>query len=522
MATFDKSNVVNGNVIQSNDVLQLFNALDGTTSYNVNIKSGIFSGSFSGSFKGDGSQLTGIIAEWDGSRNGDSSITGSFYVSKSNAGYFGLDDVSTFLSHINSVSGIESYIQILPNGNVEIFPGNEDGYGMIKLNSSNGSTVLGSSLNTANGSGSIAQGYNTITTGYGSHAEGNEGIANGDFSHAEGESTRANGYGSHAEGGATFANGADSHAEGYLSVSEGQMSHAEGYNATSSANYSHAEGLQASSRGLYSHAEGSTTIASGSSSHAEGLATLAFADFSHAEGSNTLTLGQTSHAEGESTKAEGSTSHAEGLNTWAFGEAAHSEGRQTTASGDYSHAEGFKTIASGLYSHAEGSSSIAYGIGSHAEGLNTIASGNFQSVVGKFNLHNNTSSVFVVGIGSNTSNRIDGFKINTDVNGSGSILINADIQFVSKSIDTSAGDAITINSPVGRFRKDTSGTTFVLTNKYITTNSIIILQYASDPGVTGFDNIVSSGMGSCSITFTTSGVPAAPTNNTDMNFLIFN
>jgi hypothetical protein len=522
MAVFDKSNVVNGNIIQSNDVLQLFNALDGTTSYNVNIKSGIFSGSFSGSFKGDGSQLTGITAEWDGSRNGDSSITGSLYVLKSGSGFISLDNIATFLSHVNSVSGIESYFQILPNGNIEMFASSEDGYGIITINGSKGSIILGSSLNTANGTGSIAQGINSIATGDGSHAEGNEGFSVGSYSHAEGEHTTANGVSSHVEGGGSFANGAGSHAEGYLSVSQGNNSHAEGYNTTSSANYSHAEGLYTDSKGLYSHAEGNTTVASGSNSHAEGLATLAFADFSHAEGSNTITLGQTSHAEGESTKAEGSTAHAEGLNTWAFGEAAHSEGRQTTASGDYSHAEGFKTIASGLYSHAEGSSSIAYGIGSHAEGLNTIASGNFQSVVGKFNLHNNTSSVFVVGIGSNTSNRVDGFKINTDANGSGSILINADIQFVSKSIDASAGDAITINSPVGRFRKDTSGTTFVLTNKYITSNSIIILQYASDPGVTGFDNIVSAGMGSCSITFTTSGVPAAPTNNTDMNFLIFN
>lgn len=36
---------------------------------------------FSGSFAGDGSNLTGISAEWDGTRNGDSQITGSLIVS---------------------------------------------------------------------------------------------------------------------------------------------------------------------------------------------------------------------------------------------------------------------------------------------------------------------------------------------------------------------------------------------------------------------------------------------------------
>ena len=38
---------------------------------------------FSGSFVGDGSGLTGVVAEWDGSRNGNAEITGSFIVSGS-------------------------------------------------------------------------------------------------------------------------------------------------------------------------------------------------------------------------------------------------------------------------------------------------------------------------------------------------------------------------------------------------------------------------------------------------------
>ena len=38
------------------------------------------SGSFSGSFQGDGSGITGVISEWDGSHNGNASITGSLTV----------------------------------------------------------------------------------------------------------------------------------------------------------------------------------------------------------------------------------------------------------------------------------------------------------------------------------------------------------------------------------------------------------------------------------------------------------
>ncbi len=44
---------------------------------------GNFSGSFSGSFQGDGSSLTGVTGEWDGSYSGSASITGSLTVSGS-------------------------------------------------------------------------------------------------------------------------------------------------------------------------------------------------------------------------------------------------------------------------------------------------------------------------------------------------------------------------------------------------------------------------------------------------------
>lgn len=40
----------------------------------------VLSGSFSGSFQGDGSGLTGVTGEWDGSLNGNASITGSLIV----------------------------------------------------------------------------------------------------------------------------------------------------------------------------------------------------------------------------------------------------------------------------------------------------------------------------------------------------------------------------------------------------------------------------------------------------------
>lgn len=87
----------------------------------------------------------------------------------------------------------------------------------------------------------------------------------------------------------------------------------------------------------------------------------------------------------------------------------------------------------------------------------------------------------------------------------------------SKTIDTTAGDAATINAICGRFRKDTTGATFTLTNSYITANSIIFLTLASDPGVASSALFVTAAAGSATITFQT-----LPLANTDVNFFVIN
>jgi hypothetical protein len=189
------------------------------------------------------------------------------------------------------------------------------------------------------------------------------------------------------------ASGAWSHAEGGSTTASGYSSHAEGASTTASGYSSHAEGIGTIASGSYSHAEGGSTTASGYSSHAEGASTTASGDGSHAEGFGTTSSGQYSHAEGNGTTASGYASHAEGTGT--------------TASGDYSHAEGINTIASGNYSHAEGSSTTALGGSSHAEGIGTIASGSYQLAAGRYNTHNNTDSLVVIGNGANDSTRSD-------------------------------------------------------------------------------------------------------------------
>jgi uncharacterized phage infection (PIP) family protein YhgE len=114
--------------------------------------------------------------------------------------------------------------------------------------------------------------------------------------------------------------------------------------------------------------------------------------FAHAEGFNTVAAFAYSHAEGISTLANNFNAHAEGQSTVASGLSSHAEGNQTQAIGIASHAEGLGTIASGSYSHAEGIYTVAQGLG--------------QTVVGQYNILDNTSSLFVIGNGS-VSNRRD-------------------------------------------------------------------------------------------------------------------
>jgi hypothetical protein len=89
----------------------------------------------------------------------------------------------------------------------------------------------------------------------------------------------------------------------------------------------------------------------------------------------------------------------------ATGEYSHAEGSITKAIGNYSHAEGDFTQAKGDYSHAEGQETIASGSYSHAEGYQTIALGDRQHVTGQYNFVSPVQSAFIVGNGTDNSNR---------------------------------------------------------------------------------------------------------------------
>jgi|TARA_R100000030_G_scaffold42311_1_gene31770 hypothetical protein len=89
-----------------------------TTTVDFTGTNAISGSTFSGSFVGDGSGLTGVTSEWDGTRNGNSSITGSLVVSGSldasgtvtlaSSGFPGGPGVEIIHFHSSSLSGIHS------------------------------------------------------------------------------------------------------------------------------------------------------------------------------------------------------------------------------------------------------------------------------------------------------------------------------------------------------------------------------------------------------------------------------
>jgi hypothetical protein len=123
--------------------------------------------------------------------------------------------------------------------------------------------------------------------------------------------------------------------------------------------------------------------------------------------------------QGQSTQTTGNYSRAYGNSSIASGDYSHAEGNSTEAIGQSSHAEGQFTLTMGTAAHSEGVGTVALGNFSHAEGTFTVASGSSQHVQGKYNTHGDTTSLMIVGNGTDDTDRKDAFKVRM----SGSIVL---------------------------------------------------------------------------------------------------
>ena len=157
----------------------------------------------------------------------------------------------------------------------------------------------------------------------------------------------------------------------------------------------------------------------------------------------------------DGTSATGSYSVAMGYNTTASGDQSTAMGRSSTASGARSTAMGYNTTASGINSTAIGRKSVASGYYSTTLGYDTRASDFTSTVIGQYN--NSLSSIttngsatsydadntaFVIGNGTDDSNRSDAFKVmfngdttvSNDLTVSGDVVISSDAKLKSNIV----------------------------------------------------------------------------------------
>lgn len=114
-----------------------------------------------------------------------------------------------------------------------------------------------------------------------------------------------------------------------------------------------------------------------------------------------------------------------GLFAQTTGPNSFAHGLNAQALGDYSHAHGDDATAQGIHSHAEGNATIALGGFSYVGGLGTIASGSYQYAIGSYNLQNNSTSLLVIGNGTNDTNRSDLLRVNpSEIEITGSLIVS--------------------------------------------------------------------------------------------------
>ena len=179
------------------------------------------------------------------------------------------------------------------------------------------------------------------------------------------------------------------------------------------------------------------------------------------------------------TSATGSYSVAMGYNTTASGDQSTAMGRSSTASGARSTAMGYNTTASGINSTAIGRKSVASGYYSTTLGYDTRASDFTSTVIGQYN--NSLSSIttngsatsydadntaFVIGNGTDDSNRSDAFKVmfngdatvSNDLTVSGDVVISSDAKLKSNivSLGYTLAKILQIDGKIYTIKKDES------------------------------------------------------------------
>ena len=167
----------------------------------------------------------------------------------------------------------------------------------------------------------------------------------------------------------------------------------------------------------------------------------------------TISFSMNAQVSENSTSATGTHASAIGNGTTASGGYSTAMGNGSTASGIYSTAMGYYTTASGAVSSAMGRETTASGQSSTAMGSFTTASDFASLVIGQFNSSGSSvtdnqysysaaNTAFVIGNGTDSSNKSDAFKVmfngdttvSNDLTVSGDVVISSDARLKSNIV----------------------------------------------------------------------------------------
>ncbi|MBK7761880.1 MAG: hypothetical protein IPI46_00720 [Bacteroidetes bacterium] len=267
---------------------------------------------------------------------------------------------------------------------------------------------------------SFAAGYDPMAKGFASTSIGT-GAAYGNHAIAIGSSLYANGNYSTVIGNGSIASGEYSTVIGNYGTASGSSSVAIGA--------SHASGGNSIAMGVNCTASGASSFTSGASNTAAGVASVAMGSQTTANGNYSLSTGDSTAANGVASVAMGQFSIANGNNSIAIGQNANTNQNYATALGNfvnangvYSTALGFSNNANGnmsttmgLSNNANGDGSLAIGEGSRANGYTGTVIGRYNdSIVSAQNNIQNTTPLFIIGNGTNFTNRKNAMVVRND------------------------------------------------------------------------------------------------------------
>ena len=133
MATISRTGIADGSAIQAEHIIRIIDTLDGTATTDI-----IATGSFTGSFTGNGSSLTGVIGEWDGTLNGNAEITGSLTVT----GAGSIVDFTAATAISESAVNITTSLRVPGSFNTDYFLAESGSYNLESIINSGGTVDI--------------------------------------------------------------------------------------------------------------------------------------------------------------------------------------------------------------------------------------------------------------------------------------------------------------------------------------------------------------------------------------------